>query len=166
MVQDGRGWQWKLTEDGGIGEPDDGDEQDEGGGSADSSGEENSPRKGRTATPQAGRGDQGADDGRRRQWRTSRWGWRGARTRRPRRRGGSEGAARAAKQGNSRTAHGGFREQWEPAVDKLDKAAKAFEGLDLDDLAEGPEDSTSLKASGSRRDGGSSSATQETRGTS
>ena len=32
-----------------------------------------------------------------------------------------------------------FREQWEPAVDKLDKAAKAFEGLDLDDLAEGPE---------------------------
>ena len=32
-----------------------------------------------------------------------------------------------------------FRDQWEPAVDKLDKAAKAFEGLDLEDLAEGPE---------------------------
>ena len=32
-----------------------------------------------------------------------------------------------------------FKEQWEPAVDKLDKAAKAFEGLDLDDLADGPE---------------------------
>ena len=32
-----------------------------------------------------------------------------------------------------------FKEQWEPAVDKLDKAAKAFEGLNLDDLAEGPE---------------------------
>ena len=27
-----------------------------------------------------------------------------------------------------------FKEQWEPAMDKLDKAAKAFEGLDLDDL--------------------------------
>jgi uncharacterized protein with von Willebrand factor type A (vWA) domain len=32
-----------------------------------------------------------------------------------------------------------FKEQWEPAMDKLDKAAKAFEGLDLDDLADGPE---------------------------
>jgi len=32
-----------------------------------------------------------------------------------------------------------FKEQWEPAVDKLDKAAKAFEGLDLEDLADGPE---------------------------
>ena len=32
-----------------------------------------------------------------------------------------------------------FKEQWEPAVDKLDKAAKAFEGLNLDDLADGPE---------------------------
>ena len=32
-----------------------------------------------------------------------------------------------------------FKDQWEPAVDKLDKAAKAFEGLDLDDLADGPE---------------------------
>jgi uncharacterized protein with von Willebrand factor type A (vWA) domain len=32
-----------------------------------------------------------------------------------------------------------FKSDWEPAVDKLDKAAKAFEGLDLDDLAEGPD---------------------------
>jgi len=32
-----------------------------------------------------------------------------------------------------------FKEQWEPAVDKLEKASKAFEGLDLNDLTEGPE---------------------------
>ena len=32
-----------------------------------------------------------------------------------------------------------FKADWEPAVDKLDKAAKAFEGLDLDDLNEGPD---------------------------
>ena len=32
-----------------------------------------------------------------------------------------------------------FKEQWEPAVDKLDKASKAFEGLNLEDLADGPE---------------------------
>ena len=32
-----------------------------------------------------------------------------------------------------------FKDQWEPAVDKLDKAAKAFEGLNLEDLADGPE---------------------------
>ena len=32
-----------------------------------------------------------------------------------------------------------FKSDWEPATDKLDKAAKAFEGLDLDDLAEGPD---------------------------
>lgn len=32
-----------------------------------------------------------------------------------------------------------FKQDWEPAVDKLDKATKAFEGLDLDDLAEGPD---------------------------
>ena len=32
-----------------------------------------------------------------------------------------------------------FKEQWEPTVDKLEKASKAFEGLDLNDLTEGPE---------------------------
>jgi len=32
-----------------------------------------------------------------------------------------------------------FKDQWEPAVDKLDKAAKAFEGLNLEDLVDGPE---------------------------
>jgi len=32
-----------------------------------------------------------------------------------------------------------FKSDWEPAVDKLEKASNAFEGLDLRDLAEGPE---------------------------
>lgn len=32
-----------------------------------------------------------------------------------------------------------FKDQWEPAMDKLEQAANMFEGLDLADLAEGPE---------------------------
>ena len=49
-----------------------------------------------------------------------------------------------------------FKEQWEPAVDKLDKAAKAFEGLDLDDLADGPEGFDLTRGLCNRRDGRSS----------
>jgi hypothetical protein len=31
-----------------------------------------------------------------------------------------------------------FKKAWDPVVDKLDAASKAFDGFDLDDLAEGP----------------------------
>ena len=46
-----------------------------------------------------------------------------------------------------------FKEQWEPAVDKLEKASKAFEGLDLNDLTEGPKGSIYPKVCGKSPDG-------------
>jgi hypothetical protein len=129
--------------DGGMGEPDDeGDPQDEGGGGE--GGGESDPSEGAegsSSSPGGGAGEQGGGEGGKTAIDDLDIGMD---------EGEEDAAGQAARQAARDAARAqnkdiveklmeDFRDQWEPAVDKLEKASKAFEGLDLSDLTEGPE---------------------------
>lgn len=139
MDNDGGG----SSEDGGVGEPDDGDEQDAGGGGSDSSGEGEQSEDGEDgASPGGGAGERGDDDSGKTAMADVEMGMEGGEGEDAEAEAAKQAAREAARERNKEIVEKlmeDFRDQWEPAVDKLDKAAKAFEGLDLEDLAEGPE---------------------------
>ena len=135
MQNDGGG----SSDNGEDGDPEDGDPDGDGsGGGAEGDDQEGEGGSSLPAVVAARRAATTAT-GTRRTSRTSRWGWTGRETRRTPRNKRRGEAAREKNKELVEKLMDDFREQWEPAVDKLDKAAKAFEGLDLDDLAEGPE---------------------------
>lgn len=139
MDADGRG----SSEDGGLGEPDDGEEQDAGGSGGDSAGEGEQSEDGEDgSSPGGGGGERGGDDGSETAMDDIEMVMEGGEEEDGEAEAARQAAKQAARERNKEIVEKlmeDFRDQWEPAVDKLDKAAKAFEGLDLADLAEGPE---------------------------
>lgn len=136
--QDGGG----SSENGEDGEPEDGDPEGDGGGGGDEGDDDAEGAEGNS--PGGGGGSENGDDGDGNQTDVADidFSMEGEKDGDDGDDAARDAAREAARERNKelvRELMEDFKSDWEPAVDKLDKAAKAFEGLDLDDLAEGPD---------------------------
>jgi uncharacterized protein with von Willebrand factor type A (vWA) domain len=136
--QDGGG----SSENGEDGEPEDGDPEGDGGGGGDEGDDDAEGAEGNS--PGGGGGRENGDDGDGNQTDVADidFSMEGEKDGDDGDDAARDAAREAARERNKelvRELMEDFKSDWEPAVDKLDKAAKAFEGLDLDDLAEGPD---------------------------
>jgi uncharacterized protein with von Willebrand factor type A (vWA) domain len=136
--QDGGG----SSENGDDGEPEDGDPEGDGGGGGDEGDDDAEGAEGNS--PGGGGGSENGDDGDGNQTDVADidFSMEGEKDGDDGDDAARDAAREAARERNKelvRELMEDFKSDWEPAVDKLDKAAKAFEGLDLDDLAEGPD---------------------------
>jgi len=136
--QDGGG----SSENGEDGEPEDGDPEGDGGGGGDEGDDDAEGAEGNS--PGGGGGSENGDDGDGNQTDVADidFSMEGEKDGDDGDDAARDAAREAARERNKELARElmeDFKSDWEPAVDKLDKAAKAFEGLDLDDLAEGPD---------------------------